>query len=387
LETILVRYSEIALKKGNRNLFENILVSNIKKKIEDIKVNKEYGRIFISKEKFNDEDIESLKNIPGIKSFSKIIFCEKNIDKIIDLWIETIEKNNLISDNIKFTFNTKRVDKSFDFHSDEISRIFAKKIFEFFSKKYRNIDAVYKGSDIVFYTEIRKDYTFIYFEKIESIGGLPVSSTGKGLALLSGGIDSPVAAYLMMKRGMKVDFIHFSSPPYTTEKSKEKVISLAKKLREFENSSKLFIVPFTQIQIKIRKCCDVDLLTILLRRAMFKISESIAKKYKYNVLITGESLGQVASQTINSISVIENVIEIPVFRPLIGLDKEEIINYSRKINTFEISILPYEDCCTIFVPKHPKINPNLIEVIEEEKKYFNEEMFEEVINKIEIVQL
>ncbi|MCX8057907.1 MAG: tRNA 4-thiouridine(8) synthase ThiI [Spirochaetes bacterium] len=382
-----MRYSELALKKGNRSYFESVLINNIKNKLKNIIVIKEFGRLYIQKESFSENEIKNLSEIPGIKSFSKIYFCNKNIDDITDFWIKKIEENNLIKDGTSFYFSTKRIDKSFSLHSDEISRFIAKRVLEFFKDKYKNIEARYKNVDITFYTEIRKDFTFIYWEKIEAVGGLPLSTTGKGLALLSGGIDSPVASYLMMKRGMKIDFIHFESPPYTTEKSREKVLNLARELKKFENRAKIFIVPFTKIQVAIRKNCNIEFLTILMRRAMFEISEKIATKFNYDVLITGESLGQVASQTVNSIKVIEDIIKIPVFRPLIGLDKEEIIEYSKKINTFNISILPYEDCCTIFVPKHPKINPLLEEVMDEEKKYKDEKLFEEVLNNIEIIEI
>lgn len=387
METILIRYSELALKKGNRGYFESVLINNIKNKIKEVKIIKEFGRLYIQKENFEYEDLKKLKEIPGIKSFSKIYFCEKDIEKLKEFWIKKIEENNLIKEGVKFSFNTKRIDKTFPLHSDETSRILAKEVYNYFSKKYNNIEARYKDVDVVFYTEIRKDFTFIYWDKLESVGGLPVSTTGKGLALLSGGIDSPVASYLMMKRGMRVDFIHFESPPYTTEKSKEKVILLAKELKKFQNKAKLFIIPFTQIQVSIRKNCNLEFLTILMRRAMFKIAEEIAVKNDYDVLITGESLGQVASQTIKSIRVIENNLNIPVFRPLIGLDKEEIISYSKKIGTFNISILPYEDCCTIFVPKHPKINPDIEQVIKEEEKYFNQSLFDEVLKNIETLEI
>lgn len=393
MKTILIRYGEIALKKGNRSYFVRLLINNIKSKLKNIKIEKEYGRIYILKDQFSDDDIKILKKIPGIYSFSEVIEAEKDIEVIKRLWVDIIKNrlNELIGTDtnkiIRYKFETKRADKDFPIHSDVFSIEVGKYVDEVVNKNKKQLQFKARNPDIIFYTEIRKEKAYLFIDKIKGVGGLPVGVSGKGLALLSGGIDSPVASYMMMKRGMKVDFIHFHSPPYTSEKSKQKVIDLAYKLKIYENNAKLFIVPFTEIQIAIRKNSDVKYLTLLMRRTMVKIAELLANKNKYHCLITGESLGQVASQAIDSIVVTDNVISKLVLRPLIGFDKEEIIKISKEIETFEISTKPYEDCCTIFVPKHPETKPNTIKVEEEEKKYLTQTMIDNAINNIEVIDL
>ena len=383
MDTILIRYSEIALKKGKRTYFEKLLLNNIRSKLENTKIIKEFGRIYLKKENFSVDDLERLKKIPGISSFSKVIMIEPEAEKIKEKWVEIIREKGFFNEPHTFKCDTKRVDKNFAFHSDEFSMILGKHIFQ----NFENCSTNYKNPDIHIYTEIRTDYAYLFTEKIICFGGLPVGTGGKGLSLLSGGLDSPVASFLMMKRGMKIDFVHFASPPYTSGQAKDKVIELARRTSQFENKARLYIVPLTDIQINIRKKTDERYMTILLRRIMLEISSKLAKKYKYNCLITGDSLGQVASQAIDALIVVEKKAEIPVLRPLISFNKEEVISISRDIGTYDISILPYDDCCTLFVPKHPETKPRFEKVLIEEEKWYESFLVEEALNKIELIEL
>lgn len=393
MKTILIRYGEIALKKGNRNYFVKLLLNNIKAKLPDVKIEKEYGRIYLKKEYFDNQDLEKLKMIPGIYSFSEVVETNTDIDNIKELWVKIIEdylKNvlNLTSGKtITYKFSTKRADKSYPIHSDIFSIEVGKYVDSKINEKIKRLEFKAKHPEIVFFTEIREKKAYLFFDKIKCVGGLPVGVSGKGLALLSGGIDSPVASFMMMKRGMAVDFIHFHSPPYTSDMAKQKVIDLAKVLKNFENKARLYIVPFTEIQLAIRKNSDVRYLTLLMRRAMVKIAEKVANSKRYNCLITGESLGQVASQAIDSIVSTANATNKLVLRPLIGFDKEEIVEISKKIGTFDISTEPYEDCCTVFVPRHPETKPKIHKVIEEENKYLKMGMIEKAVENIEIIEI
>ncbi|MFN3412184.1 MAG: tRNA uracil 4-sulfurtransferase ThiI [Exilispira sp.] len=385
MELILIRYGEIALKKGNRKRFEKQLIDNIKNKIPDSIINYQQGRIFLQVKELNDRIISKLSKIAGITSFSPVIKIDKDYNSIKDKWIDIVKENPELKDCQNFRFEVKRVDKSFPVHSDDMSRLLAEELIEKFPEFSKKVKL--KNPELTFFTEIRNDFAYLFYKKYYGVGGLPVGIAGKSLALLSGGIDSPVAAYLCMKRGMKVDFIYFHAPPFTTDQAREKVIKLAQILTEYETKSKLFIIFFTDIQTKIRISSSISFMTILMRRAMMNIASRIGKYFKYDCLITGESLSQVASQTINSLKSTDDASDLFVLRPLIGFDKEETIKLAQKINTFETSILPYADCCSLFTPSNPVINPKLEETKNEEKKWFDENLIKDALDKMEIIKL
>lgn len=385
---ILVRYGEIALKGLNKPFFETELIRNIKKTLYGlgvISVSKSQSRIFIEPENDHAYDfnraLNLLSKIFGIVSVSPAYKIDSDFQNIIETTIMVV-KEMMNPTHKTFKVHAKRGDKKFPLDSPQINMEIGGVILENFSQL--NVDV--HNPDFILYIEVR-EFTYIYSEIISAQGGMPIGTNGKAMLLLSGGIDSPVAGWMMAKRGVKLDAIHFYSYPYTSERSKEKVIDLAKILKTYCYNINLHIVPFTEIQLKLNDTCPKDLMTILMRRYMMTISETIALKNKCKALITGESLGQVASQTMESIAVTNSSVQIPVLRPLIGLDKTEVVDISRKIGTFETSILPYEDCCTVFVPKHPKTKPVLSEIIEIENKIDIKDLINYAINKIEIIKL
>lgn len=361
---ILVRYGEIILKGLNRPVFEDKLMNNIKKSIHElgkVQIIKSQARIFIEPA-FEDYDynaaIERLIKVFGIVSVSPVWKVKTDLDEIKQSSLILIK--GILStkgDSVTFKVETKRGNKKFPMESPEISAEIGSLLLDNF--KSLRVD-VHKPSFIL-YVEVRES-TYIYSEIIPSNGGLPLGTNGKAHLLISGGIDSPVAGWMMAKRGVEIEAIHFYSYPYTSERAKDKVIQLTKKLANYCNKVKLHIVPFTDIQLEINEKCPQDQITVIMRRAMMRISEKIALSNGGQALITGESMGQVASQTIQSLAVTNAVVKMPVFRPLIGMDKNEVIEIARKIDTFETSILPYEDCCTVFVAKHPKTRPKMEEI-------------------------
>ena len=384
---ILIRYGEITLKGLNRPIFENRLIKNIKREIHSFgKTNiiKSQARIYIEPEediKYNFEEvIKKLVNIMGIVSVSIVMKIKTDFEELKEKSLEYINDLILKNDYKTFKVSTKRGNKNFPLESPKVNEEIGGNILD--NIKYLSVD-VHKP-DFIFYIEIR-EFIYIYSEIIAAFGGIPIGTSGKALLLLSGGIDSPVAGWMMAKRGVELEAIHFYSYPYTSERAKEKVIDLTKILVSYCHSIKLHIVPFTDIQLEILEKCPKDQLVILMRRAMMNISEKIAIKSGAQALITGESLGQVASQTMESLSTTNNATSLLVFRPLIGMDKNEIIDIARKINTFETSILPYEDCCTVFVSKHPVTKPNINKIIESESKIELLKMIEKAINDTEIV--
>ncbi len=399
---ILVRYGEIILKGLNRPVFEDKLMSNIKKSLYGfgkVTVKRSQARIYIEpvEDNFDFEDaVARLVKVFGIVSVSIVLKINSDFEEIkkhsLIMAGEHIDK--LISQNamkhgpapmskntpgsIGFKVEAKRGDKSFPMQSPEICSELGGYLLD-------NIPALKVDvhfPDFIFYVEVRES-TYIYCEIIPSNGGLPIGTNGKALLLLSGGIDSPVAGWMMAKRGMEIEAIHFYSYPYTSERAKDKVISLARILSRYCYRVKLHIVPFTEIQLEINDKCPEDHLTIIMRRAMMKISERIAEKNGAMALITGESLGQVASQTLHGLAVTNAAVQMPVFRPLIGMDKNEVIDIARRIETFETSILPYEDCCTVFVAKHPKTRPRLDDIVNYEKALQLEEMMDKAVKDTE----
>ncbi len=363
-KVIIIRYSEIHLKGGNRNFFEKALLKNIKLALEGIDCisSRFASRFFVSNYNEDDEDeiVRRLQTVFGIYSLSKAIQIKS--DKT--LLFKYFEGYKL--DEKTFKVDTTRADKSFPLKSTEISREIGGIILD--SNPELKVDL--HNPEVVISIDIRENgFTYIFSKIIKCLGGMPVGTAGKGLVLLSGGIDSPVSAFKVSKRGMNVTGIHFHSYPYTSEQAKNKVIKLAHLIKPYTQIHKLICIPFTKIQEEIHKHCDPEFMITIMRRFMVRIAEKVAKMYKCQALVTGECLGQVASQTIESITSTNSVAEtLPILRPLITMDKEEIIEVAQKINTFETSILPYEDCCTVFLPKFPVIKPKLDKVKREEER-------------------
>lgn len=348
---IIIKYGELTTKKDNINYFINALRDNIKKSLKDIdnKIIYDHGRMFIETSNYENV-LNILKKTFGIHEIN--IGYKLKTNSLEEINAELL---NLLKDKEFKTFKvtTKRSDKSYPINSMEIS----KKVGGTILKNISNIEVDVHNPNLEINIEIRKNEAYIYFEKIKGIGGYPVGTLGKGLLMLSGGIDSPVAGYLAMKRGIKLECIYFDSPPHTSKEALNKVKELASILSTYQNDIKLHIIHFTEIQEQIYKNCPKEYMITIMRRQMYRIAELIARRENCKCIINGESIGQVASQTLTSISTINEVITTPVIRPVCCLDKLEIIDIAKKIDTYETSILPYEDCCTIFVPEHPVINP------------------------------
>lgn len=376
---ILIKYGELTTKKDNRSLFINILYENITKALQNynVKITKNRVRMFIETDENIEEIIEILKNIFGIHSIVVAYKVDTNIDKIQTEVLNIIQKLNFKT----FKVETKRADKNFSIHSMEMNNILGGLIL----KNKENVTVDVHNPEYTLKVEIREDYTYIYAEEINARGGYPVRVAGKGLLMLSGGIDSPVAGYMAMKRGVKIECIYFESPPHTSEMALNKVKKLVKKLTKFEPEITLHIINFTNIQEEIYKNCDPNYMITIMRRMMYRISEEMMKRRKCLILINGESIGQVASQTLTSMSTINNVTNVPVIRPLACFDKLEIIKIAKDIDTYDISTLPYEDCCTIFLPRHPVINPKLTKAIEEEQKINYEKLIEETVSNVNTI--
>ena len=375
----LIKYGELSLKKANKKAFIKQLVNNIKNKLNDIEYDLKYNysRIFIE---CNDKDEKKVEDVLsktfGIYSYSIVYKCNKDLNDIIDTLIKNLPNINT------FKFETRRSDKNFYLNSMEISSKLGALLL---SKTNLKVDV--NNPDKIFYVEIREDYAYLYFDMKKALGGYPVGVQNKALVMLSGGIDSPVASFLTLKKGIAIDLVYFESLPHTSLAERQKVIDLANKISEYGFNIKLFIVNFTTIQETIYKNASPDYGVTLMRRAMYRISKKITKKYKHMILVNGESIGQVASQTLTSMRTIESVINIPVVRPLACFDKEEIIKISKDIDTYDISIRPYEDCCTLFVPTHPVINPNINKCEETEAKYDYKKLEEEAVDNLLIINI
>lgn len=359
---ILLKYGEIILKGLNRPIFEDKLVKNIRLTAGgDIeKIQKAQATIYVEPKKNADAQELALRlsNVFGIVSAAVATVVEKDLDKISDTAKSLVEK----ASGKTFKVETKRADKRFPYTSPEISAAVGEAVYEAFP--HLAVDV--KNPEILVSVEIRDFAAYVYLDKIAGIGGMPTGTNGKATLLLSGGIDSPVAGFMIAKRGVELSAVHFYSYPYTSERAKQKVLDLAKILAEYCGEIKVSIVPFTDIQLEINQKCPQDQMTVIMRRIMMYISNVIAAGNGSHALVTGESIGQVASQTIEALAVTDDAAAIPVFRPLIGMDKEEIVKISRKIGTFETSILPYEDCCTVFTPKHPNTKPRLEKIMQSE---------------------
>ncbi len=383
---ILIKYGELTTKKGNRKLFINTLYNNILKKLNGLEVNifKDMSRMYIEYDNKDEELIlKKIGQIFGIHAFEVAYKEESNLDSLKRAIKELLEIN--FDNQKKYTFKveTKRSDKSFSNTSLECNNIFGSYIL----KEFPNLSVNVHQYDILVNVEIRHGYSYIYLNEYKGLGGYPVGSLGKALLMLSGGIDSPVAGYLAMKRGIKLDLVYFEAIPHTSIEARNKVIELAKKLVVYGNEMKLIIVPFTKLQEEIYKNVDGNYSITIMRRMMYRIMEKLVKRFKGLAIVNGESIGQVASQTLTSMNVINNVTNVPIIRPVACFDKLEIIDISKKIATYDISILPYEDCCTIFVPKHPIINPNLEHTLEMEKRINYEDLIKEILNNLKVITI
>ena len=382
MRVILIKYGELSTKKGNRNFFINTLYNNVKSKLGmyDVSINKDRAKMTI---KFRDEDLDDIVKIVGkvfgIHTFNIAYLCDSDEDAIKSTVMEVVSNTNFNT----FKVDTKRSDKRFPIHSGDLNRILGGMIL----KNVPNIKVDVHNPDLLLKVEIREDGTYIYYNSFNGSGGYPVGTQPKGMLMLSGGIDSPVAGYLAMKRGIVIDAVYFEAIPHTSLEAREKVITLCRKLSSYTNHINLHIVNFTTIQEEIYKNCREDYCITIMRRMMYRIMEKLATKYNGLAIINGESVGQVASQTLTSMSVINSVTNMPVIRPLACLDKLEIMDIARKIETYETSILPYEDCCTVFVPKHLAINPKIETAIKEENKFDYDRLINEAVDSLNTIQV
>jgi thiamine biosynthesis protein ThiI len=376
---ILIKYGELTTKKENRNMFIKCLVKNIKNLFKDYDITIKYDRVRMYIECDNiyiDEISKKLSKIFGIHG---IVICHKvdnNTDNIKDKVLEVLKNENFKT----FKVETKRADKRFEIHSMDFDNLIGDLVLKSFDCK---VDV--HNPELRIHIEIRPEGTFIYTNEIKGSGGYPVGVQGKGMLMLSGGIDSPVAGYLALKRGVNVECLYFESPPHTSPEAKNKVIKLANIINGYSGNVKVHVVPFTKVQEAIYQNCPSEYNITIMRRMMYRIAEKYAKKCKCEIIINGESVGQVASQTITSMSVINNVTNMPVIRPVACMDKLEIIDIAKKIETYETSILPFEDCCTIFLPRHPVINPRLDRCLTYEKAFDYNALIDEAIDGIEVI--
>lgn len=378
---ILIKYGELTTKKGNRNLFIKILTKNIEEMLQNYDVNiiKNRVRMFIEvKDHKFDEVVNQLQKVFGLHS---IVICEKvntkDIEELKKIAFKMLEQETFDT----FKVVTDRADKTYPIKSMEVSRQVGGYLLKYLQNKKVDIH----HPQLTLHIEIRTDGTYFYTKEVEGIGGYPVGIQGKGMLMLSGGIDSPVAGYLALKRGVQIECIYFDSPPHTSIEAKNKVLTLASILNEYSGHMKVHVIPFTKLQEAIFKNCDPTYMITIMRRMMYRITERLAKKRNCKIIVNGESIGQVASQTLTSMSVINEVTNMPVIRPVACMDKLEIIRMSEKIGTYETSILPFEDCCTIFVPKHPVIHPDLKKAKEMETTFDYESLIQECIQNVETI--
>lgn len=387
-KTFLIKYAEIGTKGKNRYVFEDVLCKRIREHVAhlgDFSIRREYGRIFLEAESDYDEEdlLKALQKVFGIVGICPIV-VEKRLE------FEAIKEKAVAYMQecygykaVTFKVNTRRANKTFPMPSMEMNSEIGHFILEACPEMTVNVHC----PDVLLNIEIREQ-VYIYSHTIKGAGGLPVGTNGKAMLLLSGGIDSPVAGYMIAKRGVELEAVYFHAPPYTSERAKQKVIDLAKMVAGYSGAIRLHIVNFTDIQLAIYEKCPHEELTIIMRRYMMRIAESIAKQNHCHALVTGESIGQVASQTMYSLACTNEVCTMPVFRPCIGLDKQEIIDISEKIDTYETSILPYEDCCTIFVAKHPVTKP-VLEIIKRSETLLEDvidDLLRQALETVEVVQ-
>ncbi|MDF2656158.1 MAG: thiI [Bacillota bacterium] len=386
--TFIVRCGEVALKGLNKPYFERMLVDRIKrvlKKYDGTEVRRHEGLIFVKTPAALDQDMVAgdISKVFGVASISPAVEVASDIEEIgaaaIEYMLRLIEKKGIKT----FKVDAKRADKSFPVKSPDIGRIIGAKVL--IGCKVLKVDV--HNPDCLLFVDVRRDKSYIYEQKISGFGGLPLGTNGKGMVLLSGGIDSPVAAWMMAKRGMLIEAVHFHSYPYTSERAQEKVEDLARIVATYCGRFKLHTINLLPIQELIVQNCPEEETTILVRRFMMKIAEKVAKETECGMLITGENLGQVASQTAESLIVTDQSVQMPVMRPLIALDKVDIMDTARNIGTYETSILPYEDCCTVFLPKHPTTKPRLSKILDSESKLDVEKLVDEAVASRETITI
>lgn len=386
-EVLLLKYGELILKGANKNIFENAMLRDIKHKLRphgNFTVIKAQSTVFVEPEDdFCDIDgaLDACQKVFGIASICRAAVCEKNMDVILETVKEYIPA--YLVGCKTFKADAKRSDKAFPLKSPQIAAEVGGAVLE----SVRGIRVNVNNPDVTVMVEIRERYAYVHAGKFPGAGGMPACSSGKGLLLLSGGIDSPVAGFMMAKRGVEIEALHFESFPYTSERAREKVLELARILTDYTGRMKVHIISLTRIQEELKNNCDEDYFTLLLRRYMMHLAERVAEKFNCKAVITGESLAQVASQTMNALAVTDNAINMPVFRPAIGMDKEEIVRIARKIGTFETSILPFEDCCTVFTPRHPRTKPELEKVLVEENKLDFKALADEAFDSMYTVEV
>jgi len=383
---ILVRYGEMTLKKANYKEFLKAINANIKRKLKRFSKlqfsNTDY-RFYIH---LNGEDylevIKALDTISGLASYSPCLKVNSDLEEVAKQSIFLIKEENL--ERKTFKVETKRSNKTYPLTSQEITQKVAGLIL-----KEIKIEVDVHHPDFVLNIELRNEGTYIYLRNYLGMGGLPAGTGGNGLLMMSGGIDSPVAGFLALRKGITLKAIHFASPPHTSNLSLQKVVDLTKEISKYSEFEELelLVVPFTEIQVAIQKYCNPTYLITLMRRAMYKIAEQVALKEGISVIVNGESVGQVASQTVESMMVVNEVTNFPVIRPLVAYDKQEIVDIAKKINTYDVSILPYEDCCTVFVPKHPVIRPKVDYAKREEEKYEMNQLIKEAVSNIKRIAL
>ena len=387
-EIILAKYGEIILKGGNRPKFEKLLIDNIKnalKNVADCKISLRQATIYV--EDFDEDKIdliaERMSKIFGIVSITRAAVCEKNMESIKKIATEYLFDD--LSKPAKFKVEAKRSDKNFPLNSAQLCI----ELGGYLDDKFPDLVCDVHNPEVTVKVEVRDTAAYVYIDqkKLKGQGGMPIGSGSKATLLLSGGIDSPVAGHMISKRGVTIDAVNFFSFPYTSDRAKEKVISLAKILARYTSKINLYIVPFTDIQLAIRDNCPEEHMTLIMRRFMMRISEKIAIKNGSKALVTGECVGQVASQTLSALDVTNAVIDMPVLQPLIGMDKIEVINRAEQIGTYETSILPYEDCCTVFTPKHPTINPKRSSIEKTEKVLDIEKLEAEALAGVELIEV
>ena len=386
-DIILVKLGEIILKGLNRRSFEQKLMANMRRKIAP------YGNFSVYclqstvyvEAKDEEADVgaafEALKKVFGIITLTKAAACEKDKDAITALAKEYLKED--LEKAASFKVESKRSDKSFPLTSIELSQYVGGEL----SEAFPDIEVEMHDPELTVFIEVRDKAAYVHSSPVKGAGGMPVGSNGKAVSLLSGGIDSPVSTYMIAKRGVKVIPVHFFSFPYTSEAAKEKVLELAHILEDYCGKLTVEIVPFTRIQEEIRDKCPEEYFTLIMRRFMMRIAERIANNYGAKAIVTGENLGQVASQTMEAMASTQSVISMPVLQPLIGMDKEEIIALARKLGTFDTSVLPYEDCCTVFTPRHPRTHPNIEDVEKAESALDVEALVEEALAGIEKAEL
>lgn len=384
-EIILIKLGEIVLKGLNRKSFEDTLLRNLRyrlSKIGEFTVRCSQSTITVTpayEDTDMDEAVECVSRVFGIATFSRACVAEKDMESIKETAVQYLED---VFDRVStFKVEAKRSDKKFPYKSPEICNELGGWLLE----KFPEMTVDVHNPDITVTVEIRDYAAYIHAGVMKGAGGIPVGTGGKACVLISGGIDSPVASYMMAKRGLELTAVHFASPPYTSQRAEEKVEELLRRVSRYSGKIKMITVPFTKIQEKIRECCREEYFTIIMRRFMMEISEKIARQNGCQALITGESLGQVASQTLSAMVCTDSACNMPVFRPLIGMDKDEIVLLSRKIDTFDISIQPYEDCCTVFTPKHPRTKPVSQNVISEQNRIEDaEQLVKEAVENVKI---